>query len=92
MIIANLWSNQIESISSSKSNIAYIYLVCVCFLKMKLNLLSFSINYIYKYVNECSLKISVVGLARLLKLGFVTATSVFAAFAVSIKCYIWRIL
>ena len=81
MIMANLWSNQIESISSLKSNIAYIYLVCVYFLKTKLNLLCFSINYIYKYVNECSLQISVVGPARLLKLGFVTAISVFAAFA-----------
>ena len=90
--MANLWSNQIEPISSLKSNIAYIYLVCVCFLKTKLTLLCFSINCIYKYVNECSLEISVVGLARLLILGFVTAISVFGTFAVFIKCYIWHVL
>ena len=73
MIIADLWSSQIESISSSKSNIAYIYLACLRFLEMKSSLLCFATNCI---VNVCSLKTSVVGLPGLLKLEFVPAISV----------------
>ena len=76
MIIADLCSNQVLSILSSKSNIVYICLVCLCFLKMKLTFLYFSTNYFYKYVNECSLQINVVMLARLLKLVFVTPSTV----------------
>jgi len=55
-------------------------------------------NCIYKYVNECCLKVIVLGLGRLFKLGFVTVFSVSSVErstlenVINISCYFKRYL